>query len=373
LTALPGTEQLKLHLAEGCLSNYLLPASGTINQRVLQFKNPYLLPVKLVATDFVLNGEQTGHQLTSPTIKLENGGNGQNDAFINFILKINRADIPPDKYSGGIFLRIEGARDALQVPVVELTMRYGPLRALLLLLVGVFLGWFLLFMNSQGLTLSRFTRYLDKLKDGIKQNERFDRRFLLRMLEKVELQVDNGKSKPEDATAELRKIDERRNLLLNMDELESELQDPKTPAILEKIKAIRLAVRQEKDDDARRLFNELLSEIPSERRSTPEALATMPEESIALLQAQREVTGIDKIKRSEIYTFLIEWVLPTIYYLITIFILVLVGFITLYSNNLTFGAAPLTDYAGLILWGLGSDVAGRNVQNVLTSAKLTIK
>jgi hypothetical protein len=39
-------------------------------------------------------------------------------------------------------------------------------------------------------------------------------------------------------------------------------------------------------------------------------------------------------------------------------------------KNTTFGAAPVVDYVGLVFWGLGSDVASRNIQNVLTAAKL---
>jgi len=50
-----------------------------------------------------------------------------------------------------------------------------------------------------------------------------------------------------------------------------------------------------------------------------------------------------------------------------------VGLVTLYLKNMTFGASPLVDYLGLILWGLGTDVASRNVANVLVAAKLTPK
>jgi len=48
LIPLPGTDQLKIHLSSpGWLSRLLLPAAETMNQRVLQFKNPFQLPVSM--------------------------------------------------------------------------------------------------------------------------------------------------------------------------------------------------------------------------------------------------------------------------------------------------------------------------------------
>ena len=333
--------------------------------------------MKLVTADFVLNGEQTDYQLKPPMVRMENCGQEQNGAVINLSLDLKRADIPPDKYTGSIFLGFEGAKETLSLPVVELTMRYGPLRALLLLVVGIVLGWFLLFMKTEGLALSKFARDLDDLKDRINQSESLDRRILLRMLEKVESQVDNKKLKPEEAITELLKIEERRNLLLNVAEIEKALKDPKPDTILAKIKAIRLAVRQEKDEEARRLFNELETEIPPDQPSALMALAITQEPEIREepLQAPLPVSGIQKFKlyTKDIYLFLIKWVGPPIYYVITLILLVLVGFVTLYLKNMTFGAAPVTDYLSLIVWGLGSDVASRNVQNVLAGANLIRK
>jgi hypothetical protein len=377
LTPLPGTDQLKLHLAEGRLSGCLLPAAETINQRMLQFKNPYQLPVKLVAADFVLNGEQTGYQVNPPMVEMKNIGQEQNGAVINLPLDLKRADIPPDKYTGSILLRFEGAKEALALPVVELTMRYGPLRALSLLLLGIVLGWFLLYMKTEGLALSKFARDLDDLKDRINQSESLDRRILTRMLEKVESQVDHKKLKPEEARAQLAKIEDRRNLLLSAAEIEKALTDPKPPNILETIRALRLAVSQENDEEARRLFTQLETAIPPTQPSALMALAIMqgPEIPAGPLQTPLAVTWKQNMPRffKDIHSFLIKWVGPPIYYVITLLILVLVGFVTLYLKNMTFGAAPVTDYLSLIVWGLGSDVASRNVQNVLAGANLISK
>jgi hypothetical protein len=375
LTPLPGTDQLKLHLTEGTLSNWLLPYSETIDERVLQFKNPFRLPVQLAAAEFVLNGEQTGYQLVRPTVRVEVSGNRQNDGIINFTLFLNRIAIPPDKYTGSVFVWLQGAKEALQIPVVEFTMRYGPLRAILLLLAGIVLGRFLFYMKVKGLALSKFTRYLDELKNRINHSEGLDRRILLYMFEQVESQVRNGKLKPEEVLAKLLKIEERRDLLLNVSEIEKALKDPKSADILSKIKAIRLAVRQEKDDDALRLFNELTTEIPSDQPSAIMALAIIqgPARPEAPPRAPLPVSRAENIKRfaKDIYSFLIKWVGPPIYYSIMLLFLLGAGLETLYMKNAPFGASPLIDYSTLVLWGLGSDVVSANVESVLTKAKLT--
>jgi hypothetical protein len=380
LTALPGTDPLKLHLSQGWLAGLLLPKAETVNQRVLQFKNPFQLPVKLTAAEFVLNGEQTSYQLTPPEqVKLEKPAGELHKPVVNLTLDLGRAAIPPDKYSGSIFLKFEGAKEALQVPVVELTMRYGPLRALLFLFIGILLGHFLLYMKTTGLALSKFERDADDLKDRINQTEPVDRVILQRMLDSVEAQVSNKTMKPEEADKEIENIGKRLDLLVGVEAIEQNLPSQGKEPILEKIQAIREAVKQKKDEDGQRLFNELealLQKQPSVLRTfalvqcpglQPQAALTPPAQGgkggpAIWPSLKREWEAIDR--------FLIKWIGPPIYYAVTLLILLMVGLISLYLKNTTFGAAPVVDYAALVFWGLGSDVASRNIQNVLTAAKL---
>jgi hypothetical protein len=59
------------------------------------------------------------------------------------------------------------------------------------------------------------------------------------------------------------------------------------------------------------------------------------------------------------------WVVRPMLYLVLLVGLLAVGMSTLYINSgLTFGADPLTDYMGLVLWGMSADVASRTLSNV---------
>jgi hypothetical protein len=370
LTPLPGTEQIKLHLTTGKWSNFLLPRAETINTRELQFKNPFQIPVQLLAAEFILNGDQTGYQLKPPTVQVQNTNKEKppDGSVVNLSLELNRSDIPPDKYTGSIFLRFAGTKEAVQLPVVELTMRYGPLRALGLLGVGILIGWFMLYMKTEGLALGRITRVLDELKADITLIERLDRLILQPMLRNVEFLIRNKKL--EDAEKEMKNIEGRLTLLMNVEEIEKALQNP-DPLLLEKIKAIRIAVKTGKNEEAQRLFDEINMMSVFEKQPSAKMAHAIIKEQIPDAKATPSAPEPFMLKKQwqTFHLFLIKWVGPPVYYVITLLILLFVGFTTLYLKNMTFGASPLGDYLGLILWGLGADVASRNVDKFLTPAK----
>jgi hypothetical protein len=67
---------------------------------------------------------------------------------------------------------------------------------------------------------------------------------------------------------------------------------------------------------------------------------------------------LDRIRTEA--TPLVRWLL----YVVLLLVLLAVGLDSLYvTKGATFGAHPFADYLSLILWGLGSDVAGRTLAN----------
>jgi hypothetical protein len=59
------------------------------------------------------------------------------------------------------------------------------------------------------------------------------------------------------------------------------------------------------------------------------------------------------------------YVIRPLLYLVLVIFLAVVGLDTLYINSgATFGANPIGDYLGLVLWGLSADVAGRTLGNL---------
>lgn len=376
LTPLPGTEQIRLHLTAGKWSNFLLPRAETIDARELQFKNPFQIPVQLLAAEFVLNGNQTGYQLKPPTVQVQNYNKDNTQdknkpmdgSVINLRLELNRREIPPDKYTGSLFLSFSGTKEAVQLPVVELTMRYGPLRALILLAVGILIGWFMLYMKTEGLALARITRGLDELKADINLIDRHDRLILQPSLRRVESFVRNKKL--EDAKKELEKIEGRLALLMNVEEIEKGLKDPDAQ-LLEKIVKIRVAVQTEKDEEAKGLLDEIImASVFNKKPAAKMASKTIegPPKDAETPQSPSKSMWVKK-QLQAFHLFLIKWVGPPVYYVITLLILLFIGFTTLYLKNLTFGAAPFGDYLNLILWGLGADVVSRNVDKLITAAK----
>lgn len=410
LTPLSGTDQIKLHLTSGIWSGIwseFLPKAETIDSRELQFKNPFQLPVKLLKADFVLLGDQTGYQLIPPSVSVELKKNSKqgdptgsqttstsvgvkkiddqpHDPVIKLTLALNRDKIPPDKYTGSILLWFEGAKEALQLPVVEITMRHGPFRALFFLGIGIIIGLFLLYMKTEGLSLGKILRDIDDLRNQIRKIEIGDQDILETMLGDVELVV--NQKKLENAKSELENIKIRLHLLYELEKIEKGLEKPIGNDVLELIRKIRVAVIQKKDAEARSSLDELKQRILTLRQAAVSNLImTMQAYKMAMLapkKAEPEPTGTprpsskgDQVKEffQRINLVLLKWLGPPIHYLITSLILVVVGLVTLYLKNMTFGASPLVDYLGLILWGLGTDVASRNVANVLVAAKLTPK
>jgi hypothetical protein len=406
LTPLSGTDQIKLHLTSGIWSEFL-PKAETIDSRELQFKNPFQLPVKLLKADFVLLGDQTGYQLIPPSVSVELKKNSKqgdptgsqttstsvgvkkiddqpHDPVIKLTLALNRDKIPPDKYTGSILLWFEGAKEALQLPVVEITMRHGPFRALFFLGIGIIIGLFLLYMKTEGLSLGKILRDIDDLRNQIRKIEIGDQDILETMLGDVELVV--NQKKLENAKSELENIKIRLHLLYELEKIEKGLEKPIGNDVLELIRKIRVAVIQKKDAEARSSLDELKQRILTLRQAAVSNLImTMQAYKMAMQapkKAEPEPTGTprpsskgDQVKEffQRINLVLLKWLGPPIHYLITSLILVVVGLVTLYLKNMTFGASPLVDYLGLILWGLGTDVASRNVANVLVAAKLTPK
>lgn len=372
LTPLAGTEQIKLHLTNGTWSNFFVPRAETIDSRELQFKNPFQLPVQLLAAEFVLNGDQTGYQLKPPTVQIQNNnrGNPQDGPVINLNLELMRNDIPPDKYTGSLLFKFEGAKEMVQLPVVELTMRYGPVRALILLVVGILIGWFMLFMKTEGLARGKITRSLDDLKARINLIDGIDQSILRPMLRNVEFLVRNKKI--DDAAKELDKIEERLTFLMNVEEIVKEVQNPDS-LFFEKIRAIRCAVKSGKDKEAQDLFKELDS-IPSFREQPKAKMALMvfkePTEVAAPTPAPSQPSLLNRTDKEmqSISPSLIKWA-PYVYYVIALLLLTSLGFVALYLKNNTFGASPFADYLSLILWGLGADVASRNLERLLPAVK----
>lgn len=60
-------------------------------------------------------------------------------------------------------------------------------------------------------------------------------------------------------------------------------------------------------------------------------------------------------------------VASTIAYLVLIAFLAVIGMQQLYLKNAIFGADPFSDYFGLLIWAMSSDVASRTLSGLKTN------
>lgn len=154
LVPVKDSEQVQLQLVRcswDCgLAHLLLPASAFQNQRLIYLDNPNQAIVLLTSAEVILQGKQTNYQITKTEV--ESPPSRQTLAankIISLPLKWERSQIPPDRYTGAVYLTMEGREDRLSIPV-DLSMRIGPAIPILVLLVGIVLGRLFKYMQEKG-------------------------------------------------------------------------------------------------------------------------------------------------------------------------------------------------------------------------------
>lgn len=128
LTPLKGSEQVQVQLVRcgwDCgLAHLLLPASNFQNQWQLRLDNPIQSPVSLTSAEVVLEGKQTGYQITKTEVEPPSNSEMPANKIISLPLKWTRSRIPPDRYTGAVYLTVEAKEGRLAIPI-DLSMRTG--------------------------------------------------------------------------------------------------------------------------------------------------------------------------------------------------------------------------------------------------------
>lgn len=400
-----GGEQLQRQLVQSswglnyALAQLLLPASAVQEQWQLKLDNPVDAPVSLTSTEVVLEGQQTGYQITqaqvapppSPTTLPAN-------QIISLPLKWKREQIPPDRYTGWVYLTLDGREERLAIPI-ELNMRIGPLVPLLVLLVGIALGRLLKYMQEKGIPQSDALGKVNELEQEIAEADPEDQKLLTPMVKDVRqsvYQMDLG-----TVTAKVDAITDRLNGLKRLRTMEQKLepkqQHPKVKEILQKIAQARSLIGLSSDGKGLEEAKTLLEEIQKEAVNLGTAMMGTDKQPDAALtqtaqEAQKAAAAVShavqtegreapalpmwvvQLRRSLIVLSGVStavraeatlWVVRPLLSLALLFGLLVVGIRALYvEKGVTFGADPFADYLGLILWGLSADVASRSLSNL---------
>jgi hypothetical protein len=397
LKPLSSAETLRLNLVNcqhrlSCaLAGLVLPESAFLNSWEMQFDNTSAAAGKLVKSAVVALGDKSGFQLSSGQLALPSEMQTFAAREISSLpVTLNRTAMPPDHYTGAVYLMFEGARDMLAVPV-DLNVRAGPLGALVAILAGIILGRLVKYMHERGGPQAAKLTELNRIALLLSNAPEEDRRTLEPQLAAVRAKV--YRHDLDSVTAELDAIIGRLETLKRLRDMQADLEDtkdePEARAALSTIDEARRRIRYGQD------ASELIAEVKSALERLKQGLVA---KGIPDLQVEHAVRTVDVAKaaagktkrvlasvrpenrvlrgmRDMLFAFsgLSEelraeatlWIVRPLLYFVLLLGLVAVGLETLYvSKGVTFGATAFTDYLGLILWGLSADVAGRTLSNL---------
>jgi hypothetical protein len=314
--------------------------------------------VQLRATDAVVVGETSGREIgcvvTEVSCKNKSGELG----VVRVALNIDRDNLPADKYTGSVLLlSTEPDATAVSVPV-EILVRAAPVLPLLLIIIGVILGLIVKWMEEKGNRQAELIVRLERIQSALNAD---DHLVLAGEIDKARQQIYltdvtnaettvTGLERRADAVRRIdRWIEELGTSGATVPELITDLEDARK-AVIVTPDELRLTDLETKVRAA--LVQAVQSRgIGQNQRTTSRARSIGAR--IAAIQ--------DDFRRLRAESApLIRWSL----YVLTVIALIYAGLSTLYVSNATFGANGLGDYAALLLWGIGADVAGKTLSGV---------
>lgn len=380
------------------LADLVLPESAFLNIWNLQFENPKAVETKLVKSAVVVLGEKTRFQLSSDELALSQDTQIFPAREVSTLpVMLNRTAMPPDHYTGTLYLMLEGANDMLTIPV-DINIRTGPLWPLVAILAGIILGRLVKYMQERGGPQADRLVEVNRVELRLRSAPDEDRKILEPQLAAVRRKVYQYNF--DTVTAELNAIEGRLETLSKLREMENDLQDEteseEKATALKKIAEVRRRVANEQhvsdlvaeikqalEELDRGLIAKGLPDLQVRRavRAADEAQFAADQARTPLKSAPSEhkwlrrfrdtlfaLSGLSEELRAEATL----WIVRPLLYFVLLFGLVAVGLNTLYvSAGLTFGAMPFADYLGLILWGLSADVAGRTLSNLQGTKSLS--
>ncbi|MCR4406211.1 MAG: hypothetical protein NUW24_04700 [Anaerolineae bacterium] len=399
LTPLPGTDRLQLRLVrcgpglDCALARLLLPDSAFLDSWQLQFDNPVQAAVTVVNAKAVVIGEQTGYQLTDAELVLPADQQTLPAGQVGTLpLTLYRSAMPPDHYTGAVYLTLDGKQERVALPV-DLSVRSGPLGPFLALLAGVVLGRLFKYMQERGRPQAEALQAVNRLQALVRTAHPDDQKILAPMVEAVRKLV--YRQKLETVTATLEAIEARSQVLNELRAIETALKDkeqhPKVKEALEKIAQARRHLELKQDAEATALLEEIKRVLVS-LKTTMMGVDGRPDADVARAAERAEVAegAADRAARGplvpaeprwlerlkdwlvilsglsdQIRAEATLWLVRPLLYMALMIGLLAVGISSLYvENGAAFGANPFADYLGLLLWGLSADVAGRSLANL---------
>ena len=371
------------------------------NKRGLLLDNQTVGNVNVDSQEVTLRGERSGRILTEKDVKPSIVRKDPPDCGANCLPAshqvpielevVNRDDIPPDSYVGGVRFGLVGT-DTPAVAAYTLNVRRAPWWPLVVLLLGIIVGRIVKNMSTpEALLQIKLLKRLFRIQDsvfGLRSNR--DRDFMIRNLNDLKERIESGNETETTLTQELDKLEVAARLLHRLGALKveaSRLADPtlrdqilkrieeatvtllngdaaKCTQIITEIElSLRAAAQADAGNDALRINSALDSTLEAKvvgedaaktYNVPPAPQPGRPERVLAWL------AGSDLIGAGARF-----WILRPIFFLLLLVLLTLIGLKSLYIDNGTnFGVGGIYDYLGLFLWGLSAQVVQNTLQNV---------
>lgn len=407
--AAPAGSQLKLDVTRcggefSCwIAGWLVPDGGQDASTSVLVTNSGKADDAVIAAQVFATGSVGGHTLAAPLDWKSVVAAGTTKALP---LTVQRRQLPPDHYSGSAFVTVKDSTGLLTIPV-DVSVRSGPLWAILALLLGIVVGRLAVHMQSKG---NQQTTYLWQLNALRAQAERRladhdDRAALAARINAALAAIYAFEF--DGLPAVLTAIGTAIDTLAHMEDVDRQLlaeTDP-PPQAAQLMTSVRDAIRAGQYDQAVTHVGELealLAAAPAPAHPVPVAPAAGPPfapaiagpalrmnvhmlgERLDLLSAAATQGAGDHLNRAQkwlaggshlarrFFLWLAGigpeaaadarlWVIRPLLAVILILLLVGLGLKTLYVGNNSFGSGGFSDYFGLVLWGLSADVAARTL------------
>jgi hypothetical protein len=400
LTAVPGTDRVRLRLVNcGMLLDCFLARAflrGADQDDVtLRFENRLLAPVTFISAQPSVQEENTGAQLNASAlvVKLPPTPTPTSARLVELSTSLDRSAMPPGHYVGAIYLTHTARDGTLTVPI-DISVRSGPFWPLVALFFGILGGRLVKYYQEKGGKQVDAMLAVRRAQNDLDSAHVDDQAILRPMVEAVRQNVNRGNL--DKVAEELAAIKGRQETLAKLRALETRLlpkrQHPSAAALLTRIAEAREQVKAKNDADVTTRIKNIeqgvaglvtanvmgTTDSPENRELVEEARSAVSAASQAETLAQRTETPppgkLDGFKRAlvrlsglsdDIRAEATLWLLRPMLWLVLLIGLLLIGMSSLYvTNGATFGANPLADYLGLLLWGLSADVASRTLGNL---------
>lgn len=382
LTQRKGSEAIKIQLVDcaglGCTVARVIQPGAFLSTYPLAFDNASLEPFEMTST-VNATGEIT-HGSLGDVLTVQSPVLVPVQPVFTLPIEIQNPKPLPDHYVGDVQLKMALDTPPLKIPL-EVNVRTGPFWPFFVLLAGVLLGRLLKYMKDKGTPQSDLLLDLYHLESRIASSP--DAGLLQPMLDAVKALIYGMQL--DDAKKEMAGIENRAALLTTLRGLELSLlpraSEPAVSSILSDIGRARILIGAKQDQDASAQVVQIQAAVQGLPKPAP---ALAPAHAMVARQAQKAVvqanrtaqgatetpawyvrllglfTGINRGLRAE----LTLWVLRPTIYLLLIGALVVLGIQQLYLKNATFGSDPLSDYFGLLVWAMSSDVASRTLASL---------